>query len=71
MALTLKELISEKDEHVFNLKLEKEELAYLFKIIVAEYRYHIELDHNNHKKGHFLLGLIIKLKNKYWELTEK
>jgi len=62
-----------KDKHTFNLELKKEELAYLFKNVVAEYKFHLESynlhnKNNNSEKGHFLLGLIIKLKNKYWEL---
>lgn len=58
-----------KDKHIFNLKLTKKELAYLFKLIVGEYKYYIKFNHkNNYEKGHLLLGLIIKLKNKYWEL---
>jgi len=65
-----------KDEYIFNLKLEKEEIAYLFKLAIAEYKYYLETyifhsKNNDNEKGHFLLGLIIKLRNKYWELTEK
>ena len=48
-----------KDEYIFNLKLEKEEIAYLFKLAIAEYKYYLETyifhsKNNDNEKGHFL-----------------
>ena len=59
----------------FNLKLTKEELEYLLELAITQYEYCIKYDSKYNKKDtekeYFLLGLTIKLRNKYLEFAEK
>ncbi|MCK4447408.1 MAG: hypothetical protein KAW56_10055 [Candidatus Marinimicrobia bacterium] len=59
----------------FNLKLTKEELEYLLELATTQYEYCIKYDSKYNKKDsekeYFLLGLTIKLRNKYLEFAEK
>ena len=61
-----------KSEFSFNLKLTKEELEHLLELVITQYEYCIKFDSkynkNNTEKEYFLLGLMIKLRNKYLEL---
>ncbi|GAG69427.1 unnamed protein product [marine sediment metagenome] len=36
-----------KDEHIFNLRLTKEEIAYLYKSVMEEYKYYLGFNHKN------------------------
>jgi len=58
-----------KDEFSFNLKLTKEELEHLLELVITQYEYCIKFNSKYNKKDsekeYFLLGIMIKLKNKY------
>ena len=61
-----------KSDFNFNLKLTKEELEHLLELIITQYEYCIKFNSKYNKKDsekeYFLLGIMIKLKNKYREL---
>jgi len=64
--------IPKKSDFNFNLKLTKEELEHLLELAITQYEYCIKYDSKYNKKDsekeYFLLGIMIKLKNKYREL---
>ena len=62
-----------KDEFKFNLKLTKNELEYLHRLVTREYKIYLRVGNKSDitdldEKQYFLLGLTIKLKNKFLEL---
>ena len=63
------------NEFKVNLKLTEEEIEHLIEIVITQYEYCIKYNSkynkNDKEKERFLLGLMIKLRNKYLELEKK
>ena len=68
-----REVGTKREEYNFNLRLTKRELMFLHGLVKEEYKHHLRKSNicdgdDMDKKSNLLIGLKIKLRNKYLEL---